>query len=52
MLVSLAGSILLIQVQPQELAPMKATLEDRDSAIRNGLHVQGKRYEVLALPLS
>lgn len=30
----------------KELSQLRSTFDDRDSAIRNGLTVQGKRYEV------
>ena len=34
------------QVNVKELAQLKTTLDDRDSAIRSGLNVPGKRYEM------
>ena len=34
------------QVSTRELAPLKTILEDRDNAIRSGLNVSGRRYEV------
>ena len=35
-----------LQANQAELAPLMHTLDDRDSAIRSGLNVHGKRYEV------
>lgn len=37
-----------VQVNPQELAQLPASLLDRDDAVRNGLTLCGQRYEVRA----
>ena len=36
----------MLQVQQAELQPLTALFGDREQAIRNGMRIDGKRYEV------
>jgi hypothetical protein len=36
----------VLQPQPAELQALSGVLDDRDSAIKNGMTIDGQRYEV------
>ena len=40
----------MLQVQQAELQPLTALFGDREQAIRNGIKIDGKRYEVTHFP--
>ena len=40
----------MLQVQQAELQPLTALFGDREQAIRNGMKIDGKRYEVTHFP--